>query len=601
MARILTLTNWFPPHHYGGYEVLCQDVMSRLAARGHQVEVLCSDERLPAVPADSQDALTTQRNLKMYWRDGKPWTPPMAQRLAMERHNQRELRNTLDRFHPDVVSVWHMGALSLSLLTTVRQLGYPMLYSICDEWLIYGLDLDPWSHSWNGNPMRRTAGRLVQPFVKTPSVLHDLGADACFCFLSESTRIASCAASPWSYPIDPVIYPGINRSMFPTADDHQDAEWSWRLLCTSRLDTRKGIDTLIRAFALLPEEATLSLLGRGEPDERDRLHALARALGVADRLRIEAIDRDELPAAYSSHDCFVFPSEWPEPFGMVPIEAMACGTPVVATAMGGSAEFLMDGTNCVVFPPGDEQALAQAINRLAGQPELRRRIRSGGWLTADQFDLASTVDAYEECHVATAEHRLSSLSLPAHPSGGIRSAPPPSTPPQTATPPQLAAATSKLPWPTLHLTVPSRAGDILMATTDAHPPSPVEPVALPFEDQSFASVVCRNVFEFVADDAALLGELRRVLKADGRLLVVTPNRNRMGTLRRRLRARWAGWRKLPQDFYFDLEQRREYTRGELTRLLTHGFTIETRATLGTPARPQRRFGPFIMVVAKVSS
>ncbi len=589
MARILTLTNWFPPHHFGGYEVLCQDVMTRLAARGNDVEILCSDERLANVSADSLDSLPTQRSLKMYWRDGQPWRPPMAERLDIERHNQRQLRSTLDRLKPDVVSVWHMGALSLSLLHTVRQLGYPMLYSICDEWLIYGLDLDPWSHRWNGDPLRRTAGRLLQPFVKTPTVLHDLGADACFCFLSESTRSASRGASPWSYPIDPVIYPGINRSMFPPPNDNQTSEWNWRLLCTSRLDARKGIDTLIRAFALLPKEATLSLLGRGEPQERDRLQALAGQLGVADRIHIEAINRDQLSAAYSSHDCFVFPSEWPEPFGMVPIEAMACGTPVVATALGGSAEFLIDGTNCVAIPPANHEALAQAITQLAGDLARRHRLRSGGWQTADQFDLASTVDAYETCHLATAEHRLSSLSLPPHPSAAHR---PTVLQPEPATEPSIPAAISTLVQPTLHLSAPTpRSANRLMAASDAAQPDVVDPNSLPFGDRSFTSVVCHRVLEFVADEQALLREVHRVLIPDGRLLIVTPNRNRMGTVRRRLRARWIGWRKSPRDFFVDLDERREYTRRELSRLVSPHFTIEDRNSAG----------PFLVVVAKATA
>jgi hypothetical protein len=47
VARVLTVTNWYPPHHYGGYELSCFDVMTRLAERGHEVRILCSDERVP--------------------------------------------------------------------------------------------------------------------------------------------------------------------------------------------------------------------------------------------------------------------------------------------------------------------------------------------------------------------------------------------------------------------------------------------------------------------------------------------------------------------------------------------------------------------------
>jgi glycosyltransferase involved in cell wall biosynthesis len=73
---------------------------------------------------------------------------------------------------------------------------------------------------------------------------------------------------------------------------------------------------------------------------------------------------------------------WDEPWGLVPIEAMAHGVPVVATGRGGSAEYLRDGDNALLHPPGDVAALARALRRLADEPELRERLRAGGAETA---------------------------------------------------------------------------------------------------------------------------------------------------------------------------------------------------------------------------
>src|ERR1700677_1602968 len=109
MARILTLTNWYPPHHFGGYEVLCDDVMSRLAARGHDVEILCSNEVVAGTETGPPAKFPVHRLLQMYWRDGLPWTPPIQSRLQIERDNNEVLRRTISDFKPDVVSVWHMG------------------------------------------------------------------------------------------------------------------------------------------------------------------------------------------------------------------------------------------------------------------------------------------------------------------------------------------------------------------------------------------------------------------------------------------------------------------------------------------------------------
>src|SRR5205823_908063 len=150
------------------------------------------------------------------------------------------------------------------------------------------------------------------------------------------------------------------------------------------------------ARAHLPAEATLECYGRGGADEQARLAKLAAALGVTERVTFGSLDRDELASRYADADVFVFPSEWQEPFGLVPIEAMACGTPVVATGTGGSGEFLRDGYNCVLFRPGDPRALAAAIHRLHDDPGLSRGVVQGGLHTADELDAEGLANTFED-------------------------------------------------------------------------------------------------------------------------------------------------------------------------------------------------------------
>ncbi len=88
----------------------------------------------------------------------------------------------------------------------------------------------------------------------------------------------------------------------------------------------------------------------------------------------------------------VFPVRWEEPFGLVPIEAMGVGRPVVSTARGGSAEFLRPGENALVFEAGDPQALAAAVTRVASDRELRERLLEGGRQTAADHTIERFAD-----------------------------------------------------------------------------------------------------------------------------------------------------------------------------------------------------------------
>jgi glycosyltransferase involved in cell wall biosynthesis/SAM-dependent methyltransferase len=377
--------------------------MVRLRRRGHDVRVLCSDFRLPgAEAADPAEEQHVERRLRPYFRDGEPWAPSFGEQLAIERHNQAALAGVIERFRPDVVAAWQFGALSLSLLTSVVERRLPLVCAVCDDWLVYGTELDRWAHRWHGTPLRHAAGRLARPLLRTPTVVADLGANATALFVSDLVRRAARDASPWWFAREAVVGSGIDRTDFPAADGPpRTRPFEGRLLYTGRLDPRKGTETAVRALVELPG-AVLTMLGRGGDDERARLEKLASHLGVADRLELGMRARHELAASYRAADVMLFPSEWAEPFGLTPLEAMACDTPVVATAVGGSAEFLVDGVNCLVVPPADPAALAAAVRRLAADEDLRRRLVEGGRSTSAELDVDHLADRFEAWYEAAA-------------------------------------------------------------------------------------------------------------------------------------------------------------------------------------------------------
>src|SRR5204862_2790770 len=88
--------------------------------------------------------------------------------------------------------------------------------------------------------------------------------------------------------------------------------------------------------------------------------------------------RDEIADAYEQADAVIFPVRWEEPWGLVPLEAMGKGRPVAATGRGGSAGYLVDGENCVLFQADDARGVADALRRLASDSGLRDRLYEGG-------------------------------------------------------------------------------------------------------------------------------------------------------------------------------------------------------------------------------
>jgi glycosyltransferase involved in cell wall biosynthesis len=205
-----------------------------------------------------------------------------------------------------------------------------------------------------------------------------------------------------------VAHSGIHEAFL---DPAPAADWGWRLLYVGRLDERKGVDTAVEAMAELPVQARLELIGGWDTREEDRLRDLARGIGVEERVHFAGqLDRSEIAAAYARADATVFPVRWEEPWGLVPLESMAKGRPVVARGRGGSGEYLRDGENCLLFAAGDAQALAAAVRRLAEDPALRARLRDGGLATAPAHTEAVLNEAVERALLGAARARPAAVA-----------------------------------------------------------------------------------------------------------------------------------------------------------------------------------------------
>jgi glycogen synthase len=142
----------------------------------------------------------------------------------------------------------------------------------------------------------------------------------------------------------------------------------------------------VEALAGLPPDTSLRVVGWGDRAHLGALERLAERRGLAERVAFERAGRHELREVYAAADAVLFPVRWEEPWGLVPLEAMAVGRPVIASGRGGSGEYLRDGHNSLLFDRDDGPGpLAAAVERLAAEPALRERLRSGGFETTGRL------------------------------------------------------------------------------------------------------------------------------------------------------------------------------------------------------------------------
>jgi glycogen(starch) synthase len=373
-VRILTVGNMYPPHHHGGYERVWQAAVEGLRARGHEVSVLTTTHREPGV--SDVDEPGVHRTLDWYWQDHAFRPLGAVATWRMERANAEAFAAAAAN-EPELVMWWAMGGMSLALLAQARR-GRPRpatLAVVHDGWPVYGPKFDrrtarygrhlPLSHRYD----RRHVDHWSFNSIYSRELLTRAG-----------IRIGEARTS--------VEYPGVDLPAFPAVEPKS---WRWRLAYVGRIEQRKGVGTALRTLAALPPAATLTIAGSGDARHERELRELAAELGVG--ARVSWLGNVSDPAkVYAKADAVLFCVEWAEPFGLVPLEAMAVGRPVIATGTGGSGEVLHDGSNALLVAPGDVPATAAGVIRLAQDPALREHLRSAGHATAQRFTLAGFCD-----------------------------------------------------------------------------------------------------------------------------------------------------------------------------------------------------------------
>lgn len=220
------------------------------------------------------------------------------------------------------------------------------------------------------------------------------------------------------------VPPGVNLQRFTPGDMRAAREACGLpqderlLLFVGRIDPIKGLDILIESLGLLTdadEAAPRLVLVGGDLEDGvpvgplAEIAELAAERGVRDRITLlGSVPHEELVELYRAVDLVVVPSRY-ESFGLVAVEAMASGTPVVASRAGGLPFSIRDGVSGLLVEPENPRALADAINEVLTNPDLERTLRANARSEAERFSWPAVADALTEIYARLAAGQRAAL------------------------------------------------------------------------------------------------------------------------------------------------------------------------------------------------
>ena len=354
----------------GGVQVHVRGLAPRLAERGHHVVVIApvrdrADEPWVAAVGRPVDIPYNASNAPI---DPRPWS-------------RRRVRAVLDRFAPDVVHVHEPLTPSTSMWATLES-PTPVVatfHSGASRSRLFHLAAPA---------LRRVARRLAVRIAVS---------EAAAAFARD--RIGG---------VFEIVPNGVDVGRFAEATAADLGEGT-KLLFVGRLDERKGFPTAVSAFArLAADRPGLRLVVAG--DGPDRTAADGLPADVRDRITfLRNVPNRDLPPIHAACDLYLGTSVGGESFGIVLVEAMAAGVPVVASDIPGYDEVVRDGVDGLLVPPRDPEALADAAARVLDDPRLAASLAAAGLRRAAAFDWEVVVGLIEACYLRAAESRPRSL------------------------------------------------------------------------------------------------------------------------------------------------------------------------------------------------
>ena len=365
------LTNLYPPQVIGGYERGMADCARMLHSRGHDVLVLTSntDEYTSnSTSTVAEPAINRCLHLCGAWTNqGTHWFS-VDQVAARTFENRKIVAEELQVFKPDVCLAGNIDFLGLELLEKILADGIPVAHYVMNASPGYVFELTPRSK--------------LHKYITCSDWIRE--------GLKQQGYYAETAET---------VYPGAAVEEFYQAE--LPLRDRLRIAYASLVMPYKGADVLMEALSLLhTEDMEFSATFAGgtlAPEFVNELQEFVKSQGMEDKVKFSGVlSRQELKELYRTNNVLVFPSRFPEPFGISQIEAMAAGLTLVTSGTGGAGEIVEHGKDGLVFESENPLDLADNLSSLLINPDEWERITLAGQQRAmSQFSQVRAIEQIE--------------------------------------------------------------------------------------------------------------------------------------------------------------------------------------------------------------
>ncbi|HQC22032.1 MAG TPA: glycosyltransferase family 4 protein [Anaerolineaceae bacterium] len=422
--RILTISAFYPPYTYGGYEIRVGDIMNGLSARGHEICVLTTKPDHSLKAASKSFACPVIRRLhgpsrKLRFADRlttRRLTRWLGIALVFLREVRQDIQDTaliegqIRDFQPDLLYLGHIMPLTRVLMPYLARQALPLvadegakgLISIWEDrglWQRFQTEFPQktgflhWvKQAFNWLVLYLSHGRIQQEWAFPANIQ---------AFFNSNLNLNNALSEGVPLARTQVIHSGIDITQFSLKREKKFGN-PLTILVPGRIEENKGQLDAVRVGAALKAMGIpfeLTLVGeRWNQKYAEKVDAEILALGLKSQVRtLPMLSRGELVRLYHQADITFFPSKHRSGFSRIPLEAMACGSLLITYGNEGSDEIVRDGENGLILAPEDSQAAAEEFARLLNQSDrVGQIIRMARQTVEDSYSMGGYLSRIEE-------------------------------------------------------------------------------------------------------------------------------------------------------------------------------------------------------------